>query len=79
MLYVSVLSCLRSQTSRFGHSVADTSPDELFFITDTLLQILFITDASLIRAPLHYGQSITDTSLLRTPLYYKHSLLQTPI
>lgn len=38
----------------------------LFYYGHSLLQILFITDASLIRTPLHYGQSITDTSLLQT-------------
>lgn len=81
MLYVSVFSCLHSQTSPFGHSIADTSPDQLLFITDTLSQILFITDASLIRAPLSITDnlSITDISPFWTPLYYKHFLLQTPI
>ena len=40
--------------------------------THSLLQILFITVASLIRAPLHYRQSITDISPFWTPLYYGH-------
>lgn len=90
MLYVSVLSCLHSQTSPFGHSIADASPDQLLFIADTLSQILFITDASLIRAPLHYGQSICyghlsflDTSLLQTlsitDTLLSWSLLRTPV
>ena len=37
-----------------------------FYYGHSLLQILFIADASLIRAPPHYGQSITG------PLYYGH-------
>lgn len=74
LLYVSVLSCLRSQTSPFGHSVYCEHLSGLtpFYYAPSLLQILFITDTSLIRAPLHYGKSITDTFPFWTPLYYGH-------
>ena len=59
-----------------GHLSGSTA----FYYGHSLLQILFIADASLIRAPLHYGHlSFLDTSLLRTTLYCKLSLLQTTI
>ena len=56
-----------------GHLSGSTA----FYYGHSLLQILFIADASLIRAPLHYRQSITDISPFWTPLCCKHTLLQT--
>ena len=50
-----------------------------FYYGHSLLQILFIEDAFLIRAPLYYRQSITEISPFWTPLYCKHTLLQTLI
>ena len=79
MLYVSVLSCLHSQTSPFGHSIADSSSDQLLFITDTLYY-----KYSLLKTPFWYGHlSITDNLLRKSllfghlstanTLYYRHS------
>ena len=59
-----------------GH-LSESTP---FYYGHSLLQILFITDTSLIGAPLYYGHlSFLDTSLLRTPLYCRDSLLQTSL
>lgn len=59
-----------------GH-LSESTP---FYYGHSLLQILFITDSSLIGAPLYYGHlSFLDTSLLRTPLYCRDSLLQTSL
>ena len=59
-----------------GH-LSESTP---FYYGHSQLQILFITDSSLIGAPLYYGHlSFLDTSLLRTPLYCRDSLLQTSL
>ena len=67
-IVMSTQSNLPFWTHYCGHLFGSTP----FYYGHSLLQILFIEDASLIRAPPHYGQSITGTSLLRTPLYYRH-------